>query len=374
MTRWLTAAVMVVAAFALAPAAANAALSVALVGGDALEDRAMTFIFTGSTSATNEIYATFRVSGGVPCAPSFRADSGSGIVFGEPSGTQEILTRDDPGAYVLCAYLAASSSDPPIEAFTLPVTVRPNTATLAIQAPVAGNPGVAVPVTLAGTTELGRELYAKSKPVGSGPCAQSRSADPSSDSFAFFESALGAFAVPRLAGPFASVGQYTLCAWLQESSTDVVAEAAASAVVTIVPPIPVLTSLEVSPSAFAAQPSGGFTTGSVFSSATTISYRLDNTAAGVRLTVAARRSGRRVGASCRRATRANRNRATCVRYELVPGSYTDDGEEGTNFVRFSGRVGGRRLRTGSYRLFASPRTTTGPGTTLRRAFRVIRSR
>ncbi len=356
----------------LAPAAAQAALSIELVGGDALEDRAMTFVATGTTTATNEIYAKYRPSGGVPCAPSYAADSGTSRLFADPSGTQDVITSDEPGAYVFCAYLAASSTVAPVEAFTLPVNVRANTATLAVQAPATGFPGVAVPVTLSGTTELGRTLYAKAKPVGAGPCAQSRSADPASESFAFSEPALGVFGLPRLAGPFSDVGQYTLCAWLQEGFSDVVAEAAASAVVNIIPPVPVLTGLDMSPSAFVARTSGGFETGGFpFSS---VSYRLTNTAASVRFTVAARRLGRRVGASCRKPTRALRRRKSCVRYQLVPGSFTDSGTSGTNFVRFSGRVGGRRLKTGTYRLYASPRTATGRGVTARHTFRIIRTR
>jgi len=371
-SRGTLAAALAVCITAAAPAAARAALNVTLVGGDALEDRAMTFIATGTTNATNEIYAKYRPSGGVPCAPSYGADSGTSEFFAQPSGAQDVITSGEPGAYVMCAYLAASSTAVPTEAFTLPVNVRANNATLTVQAPATGFPGVAVPVTLSGTTELGRTLYAKAKPVGAGPCAQSRSADPSSESFAFSEPALGAFGIPRLAGPFPDVGQYTLCAWLQEGFSDVVAEAAASAVVNIIAPVPVLTGLDLSPDAFVARTSGGFETGGFPYSS--VSYRLTNTAASVRFTVAARRSGRRVGTSCRKPTRALRRRKSCVRYQLVPGSFTDSGVSGLNFIHFSGRIGGRRLSTGTYRLYASPRTTTGRGATARRTFRIIRTR
>lgn len=362
-----------VAASALLPAAASAALSVTLAGGDALEERAMTFIATGTTNATNEIYATFRPIGGVPCAPSYGADSGSSVFFADSSGTQEVLTRGDPGDYVMCAYLQSGSSQPAIETFVLPVRVRPNSAALAIQVAPIGVADVAVPVSLVGTTELGRRLYAKAKPIGAGGCGQSNTADPSSDSFASFESAIGPFSLPRLAGPFSDVGQYRLCAWLQESGSDALAEAAASAVVTIVAPIPLLTGLDMTSSSFAAQPSGGFTTES-FRSYSLITYRLVNTDASVRFTVAARRVGRRVGSSCRRLSRTNRNRRRCVRFQPIAGSYTDAGKRGSNSVKFSGRVGGRRLKTGSYRLTASPRTATGRGKSMRRSFRIVRTR
>ncbi|MDP2711317.1 MAG: hypothetical protein Q8O56_08860 [Solirubrobacteraceae bacterium] len=365
-------AIATVAALALAPAAAQAALSVVLVGGDALEDRPMTFIATGTTSGTSHIYAKFRPAGGVPCAPSYSADSGAGLFFRDVSGTQKVTQQGEPGAYLLCAYLASSSTAAPSEQFALPVNVRPNNATLALLVPPRAHPGAGVPVTLVGTTELGRTLFAKAKPIGAGPCGQSRAADPATDSFAFSLPASGAFGLPRLAGPFRDVGQYTLCAWLQESSSDAVAEASASAVLNIVPPVPVLTSLDVSPSAFVARPAGGFKTTSFPS--TRVSYRLGNTAASVRFTVAVRRVGRRVGSSCRALTRTNRNRKRCLRYQPVSGSYTDPGRQGHNSLRFSGRVGGKRLRTGTYRLYASPRTSTGRGKTLRHTFRITTRR
>ena len=371
---WRALEVVVLAGFACAPATAQAALSITLVGGDALEERPMTFVASGTTDATNDIWASLRLSGGVPCAPSHAADAGGNLLFfGEPSGTQEIETVEEPGAYVVCAYLASDFDAVPVERFTLPVNVRPNNASIAIQAPVRGVQDMPTPVTLAGTTELGRQLFARAKPVGSGPCGQSMAADPSSGTFAYAEPALGTFGVPRLAGPFSEAGRYTLCAWVQEHYNDVVAEAGATAVIDIVPPIPVLRSLTMSPSAFAPQPSGGFVTSGLLSSSS-ISYRLENTKAAVRLTISARRTGRRVGSSCRTLTPANRRRPRCVRYQRIAGSYTDAGTRGTNYVRFSGRVGGRRLKVGAYRLSATPRTTTGPGITRHRLFRVIRSR
>jgi len=280
--------------------------------------------------------------------------------------------RDDPGSYVLCAYLANTSRQAPAEVFALPVAVRANAATLTISAPARSHPGSDVPVTLVGATELARSLYAKSKPVSAGPCGASRAADLSSKSFAFFEPASGTFSVPRVTGPFRDEGRYTLCAWLQESGTDAVAEASASAVIDVLAPIPIMSSLDMLPSTFATQSRGGFTTDGL--PAAGISFRLTNTPARVRFTVAARRTGRRVGSSCDKPTRSNRRRAQCWRYPLVPGSYTYDAGQGTNYLRFSGRIGARRLGPGTYRLLVSARTTTGRGKTLRHTFHIVRSR
>ena len=73
-------------------------------------------------------------------------------------------------------------------------------------------------------------------------------------------------------------------------------------------------------------------------------------------------------------TQANRSRRSCVRYPLLPGSYTHSATQGMNSLPFSGRVGSRRLKPGTYRLHASPRTASGRGTPRRKTFRIIRRR
>jgi len=72
-----------IASLAFLPAAAQAELSVTLVGNDALEDRPMTFVATGTTSATTEIYGKLRHARGVasrrPTAPMPAAAGSSPI-------------------------------------------------------------------------------------------------------------------------------------------------------------------------------------------------------------------------------------------------------------------------------------------------------
>jgi hypothetical protein len=362
--------ILAIGLLAAAPAAAEAALNVALVNGDALEDSPMTFVATGSTNDANGIFAKFRLAGATPCAPSYQADPGDILFLDDVSGTQETETRGEPGAYVVCAYLAASESAPPVESFSLPVTVRANAPRVAMQAPARGISSTTIPVTVAGFTQVDRKVFARAKPAGAGPCGASLAADSAAGSFAYDDLAHSQFSLALLAGPFEGAGRYTLCAWVQESSDDAVAEAATSAFVDIAPPIPVLTLLSISPSAFASLTRGGFTTNGL--GYASIRYDLENTRASVRFIVEARRIGRRVGAKCRTLTPANRRRKPCTLYRRVPGSYTAAGAEGTNYVRFTGRVGGRRLKRGRYRLSATPRTTTGKGKTVRRAFRIVR--
>ena len=62
-----------------------------------------------------------------------------------------------------------------------------------------------------------------------------------------------------------------------------------------------------------------------------------------------------------------------TRFVRVRGSFTDAGEVGGNTRRFRGRVGGRRLRTGRYRLIARPTDAAGNvGLPVRTKFRVVR--
>jgi streptogramin lyase len=73
--------------------------------------------------------------------------------------------------------------------------------------------------------------------------------------------------------------------------------------------------------------------------------------ARVAVTIARKRSGRRVNGRCVAPTSRNRRRSRCDRYVDV-GTLRVDGRQGGNAVRFSGRLNGRNLSTGSYRASA----------------------
>jgi hypothetical protein len=61
------------------------------------------------------------------------------------------------------------------------------------------------------------------------------------------------------------------------------------------------------------------------------------------------------------------------KYRTVKGGFTDDGNRGPNSFRFSGRMAGRKLRPGSYRLVAVPTDATGhKGPAVRRGFRIAK--
>jgi hypothetical protein len=103
-----------------------------------------------------------------------------------------------------------------------------------------------------------------------------------------------------------------------------------------------------------------------------VSYVLSD-AARVRLTVERAARGRRVGGACVRPSRGNRGRRACTRFVRVPGALRRRARSGANRTAFSGRIGGRRLRPGRYRLAALAANASGTSATRRARFRVVRA-
>jgi hypothetical protein len=132
---------------------------------------------------------------------------------------------------------------------------------------------------------------------------------------------------------------------------------------------PSLTALAVSPTTFKARSSGR----SIGTKGTRVSYRVSE-AATTRFTVERLSQGRRKGKSCQRPSRSNRGGRACTRVVKVSGSFTHKGATGKlNRFTFTGRLSGRKLALGRYRLNASPADGAGNrGTTKRANFRIRR--
>jgi hypothetical protein len=79
--------------------------------------------------------------------------------------------------------------------------------------------------------------------------------------------------------------------------------------------------------------------------------------------------GRRQGRSCVKPTKHNRSRGRCIRVITI-GGFTHADAAGPNRFRFTGRVDGRKLSLGSYRLRAIPRNAAGNGPAVYVPFRV----
>lgn len=117
---------------------------------------------------------------------------------------------------------------------------------------------------------------------------------------------------------------------------------------------PVLSKLRVKPKRFRpaskARPKRG----------TTVSFSLNETAS-VRLVVE------------RCSKRAGKKRKRCVRFKATKGAFTRQGAPGANAFRFNGRVRGKALKRGPYRLAATPTDAAGNGgATVRARFDVRR--
>lgn len=141
-------------------------------------------------------------------------------------------------------------------------------------------------------------------------------------------------------------------------------------------PPPVLRRLTIAPRAFAAARSGASTRAlRRRGSGARVGLRAD-VAATLRFTVQRVASGRRRGrgrtARCVAPTRRNRTAARCTRYIPVRGSFSRMARAGASSFYFTGRVGARTLRRGSYRLLATPTAGGLAGRSVSTTFRIIR--
>jgi hypothetical protein len=101
----------------------------------------------------------------------------------------------------------------------------------------------------------------------------------------------------------------------------------------------------------------------------TISYVLSQPAR-VAFRVDRALAGRRSRGKCRKPTRRNRRGRRCVRYRRLAAGFEQNGVLGTNSLRFSGRLGGKRLKAGRYRLVAVASGFAGDSRRATRTFRV----
>jgi hypothetical protein len=142
------------------------------------------------------------------------------------------------------------------------------------------------------------------------------------------------------------------------------------------PALASVSGLGASPNVFAAASSGPSATLTKRRPVgTTVSYTL-NEAAAVKFTVKRRAKGRRVKRGkrkvCVKPTRKNRKKRRCVRYVGVKGSFTLNGAAGKNSFHFTGRLNGRKLPPGRYRLLATPSAGGKAGLPISTAFRIVR--
>jgi virginiamycin B lyase len=135
---------------------------------------------------------------------------------------------------------------------------------------------------------------------------------------------------------------------------------------------PSLTDYRLSRSVFAAASRGGSVRESRARVGTRVRYRLSEPAT-VPFTVERAAPGRRVGGRCVRPTRRNRTARPCIRYLKLRGSFSRQSAAGLNRFTFTGRLRGRRLSPGRYRLVARARDGGGNWSQAKRVrFRIVR--
>jgi hypothetical protein len=142
------------------------------------------------------------------------------------------------------------------------------------------------------------------------------------------------------------------------------------------PPLPhvsidQISGLSITPSTFAAAPSGPTVLAAKRRTYGALVSYTDSQPATTTFTVQRPAAGRRAGRNCVKPSKRNRKRKRCTRY-LSVGSFTHADGAGANHFRFTGRLGGHKLKSAKYRLRAIPRNIAGTGRAAYTQFRVKR--
>jgi hypothetical protein len=111
--------------------------------------------------------------------------------------------------------------------------------------------------------------------------------------------------------------------------------------------------LSLSPSAFSATPRGPSVSPATRRYGTSVTYTLPKQER-VRFTVQRRVTGRMKHGRCVAPNLSGRHGTPCIRLDTVAGSFTRRRKAGVDRFRFTGRLAGRTLTPGSYRLLATP--------------------
>ncbi len=155
-----------------------------------------------------------------------------------------------------------------------------------------------------------------------------------------------------------------------DAVTDLIVAAAGPAQATPAP-LPAVSRLRLSPSAFRAARAGPAVRAPTVRIATRVSYAL-SAPATVRLTVQRLARGRSAGGRCAAPAASNRGQPACTRVVAVRGAFTRSRPAGPDRFTFTGRLAGRALPAGSYRLLATPTADGRSGAPARAPFRIVR--
>jgi CSLREA domain-containing protein len=134
---------------------------------------------------------------------------------------------------------------------------------------------------------------------------------------------------------------------------------------------PVFAALRLSPATFAAEGSGA-SIAAKKNRGTKVSYTLSE-AGTVTFRVTTRKPGRRVGKHCKAPTKKNKGKRACKRTVTLKGSFTRASKLGANSFHCTGRLRGRKLKPGRYRLVGTAKDAAGnKSKAVSVGFRIIR--
>jgi len=190
------------------------------------------FTLSGVSSAAARVYVKSRAVGGAPCAATAYGDSGNDLGAGSFYGSavngaftiQEPITwRYGGSAFMFCIWIA-SSSDSITTPIAVTITFRVPVGTISSTvSPAAPGPNQAATVTVAGASEANQLVFATYRAAGAGAtCAATFSDDRNTnDSTTLIDgtAANGAFSIP-VPVTWTAAGQYLICLWLADDSSD----------------------------------------------------------------------------------------------------------------------------------------------------------
>jgi hypothetical protein len=236
MTRHIALLTAVAAVFLAVPAAAAQADTIALtVAPDRLEEVPFMVTATGSGAEDHNVFATIKPAGPTGCGATYGTDAdGDDVMFSvdaegtyTATGTAEV---EGPGTYLLCAWIQEFSGDSvALAATSMMVDVRSARSSLVIHGKKTIRRSRTRQFDFSGATELDRYVFAKVKRTGSRRCGSSYETD-NGDSVLWSDAVQGYYHVRKAPSSWDvdRRGHYLICAWVQESSSDLFPEAAAS--------------------------------------------------------------------------------------------------------------------------------------------------
>lgn len=235
--RRLASAVAVVGAtfaFAAQAHADSATIKVLTTDGRVDPVAGVSRIWSISGQATNRVglMVKYRPVGGQQCAPTAETDSGRWLRWWYLSGgdankkvegvfdsRDAFVWEDEPGTFQFCIWLADRPSTI-VTPITQVITIRRPTGTItATINPPVPQPGDPITVTVTGTSESPKRVFATYRPAGA-PCAPNYSTD-TGRGLIDGDQVDGTFSIPvMIHNSEMTAGEYVVCLWLADASYD----------------------------------------------------------------------------------------------------------------------------------------------------------